>query len=477
MKTYRFWFVKDREFPRFMRLRCEKAEVCLRDVLTKGIHPLEMTTDVYYRDICMLPQRLVKEVNDRKHLVREPAELGYCPEVSVPGEFYYEESKLEHTLRTLTEQVFYVEKLSYAELVEVARKALAKKWDDKVARLMLQSVRVDFNSIREFLKSKDKKVKLSGYSDLDRYPLGEIVSPEDFANHERAVISHALPVTNFRSTSFLSTITSHDAKALLSLVPEIKHFEIVWREWPFRRGTALLENDVKYNCTLTGELIRFVPSLPARQDVREAARAIAQRWKTGEGNFCFTTSIEKVEEMLEDEKCQIYFSSTNYMDGIKPLESEGEIGEKHIPSFRIGEIITQQLPNESLKEVLRRYGKSMTGKKEELLEKVEDVLCERYEQMLPFLDERFRRQKYLRVLRTHNPTLFAFMQDASVVDRTVLAMYIIKHLRGNTILDASHENDTYDLEDLATALLRGEVSVSGNFVAVGDDLQHPVAPG
>jgi hypothetical protein len=58
------------------------------------------------------------------------------------------------------------------------------------------------------------------------------------------------------------------------------------------------------------------------------------------------------------------------------------------------------------------------------------------------------------------------MQDASVVDRTILAMYIIKHLRGNAILDARHENDTYDLEDLARALLQGEVNVTGNFVAV-----------
>jgi len=466
MKTYRFWFQKDREFPKFLRLRCEKAEVCLRDVLTKGVHLLEMTTDVYYRDICMLPQRLVKEVNEKKHLVRELAELGYCPEVAVPADFYYEESKLEHTLRTMTEQVFYVEQLSYAELVEIATKALAKKWDDKLARLMLQSVRVDFNSIREFLKSKNKKVKLSGYSDLDRYRLGEIVSPKDFANHERAVISHALPTTNFRSTSFLSAITTADGRGLLSLVPEVKHFEVIWREWPFRRGIALLENDVKYNCTLAGELIRFVPSLPAKQDVREAARAIAQRWREGEGNFCFSTSIEKVEEMLEDEKCQIYFSSTNYMDGIKPFESEGEIGEKHIPSFRIGEIVIQQLSNESLKEVLRRYGKSMTGKKEELLEKVADVLRERYKQMLPFLDENFRKQKYIRVLRTPNPTLFPLMQDANIVDRTVLAMYIIKHLRGNAILDASHENDTYDLEDLARALLLGDVTLTGNFVAV-----------
>jgi len=113
----------------------------------------------------MLPQSLAKEVNEKKHLVSQLAELGYCPEVSAPADFRYEESKLEHTLRTLTDSIFYVERLRYDELLEVGRKALARKWDDKLARLMLQSVRVDFNSIREFLKSKDNKVKLSGYSE------------------------------------------------------------------------------------------------------------------------------------------------------------------------------------------------------------------------------------------------------------------------------------------------------------------------
>jgi len=119
-----------------------------------------------------------------------------------------------------------------------------------------------------------------------------------------------------------------------------------------------------------------------------------------------------------------------------------------------------------LKAVLRRNGKSMTGRKEDLLEKVAQVLCERYEEMRPFLNEHFGKQKYLRIPRTSNSTLFPFMKDANVTDRNVLAMYIIKHLRGNAILDATHENDTYELKDLATALLRGDVQVTGNFVAV-----------
>ena len=466
MKSYRLWFQRDRDFPTFMRFRYEEVDVPLRDVLTKGVHPFELTTDVYHRDVSMLSQRLIKEANEKRHLVPELAQLGYCPQLSEPPRYSYEETKLDHMLKSLSEYVFYVERLSYTELLDIARKALARKWDHKLAKALLQGVLQDFNSMRDFLKSKDKKIKLSGYSDLDRYPLNENLSPQDFANHEKAVIHHALPTTNFRSTSFLSAITTHDGKGLLSLVPQIKHFEIVWREYPYKRGTALLENDIKYNCTFLGNFIRLVPSLPAREGVREAAKAIAERWRIGKGRFCFFTSIESIEEMLKDESCQIFFSSTNYMQAVEPIASEGEIAEKHIPSFRIGEIVTQQLPNESLKEVLRRYGKPMTGRKEQLLEKVAAVLCERYEEMLSFLDEHFRRQKYLRIFRTTSSSLFPFMQEANCVERSVLAMYIIKHLRGNAILDASHENDTYELEDLALALLRGEVTLHGNFVAV-----------
>lgn len=49
----------------------------------------------------------------------------------------------------------------------------------------------------------------------------------------------------------------------------------------------------------------------------------------------------------------------------------------------------------------------------------------------------------------------------------VLAMYIIKHLRGNSILAAGHNNDTFDLLALAQALIKREVSVTGVFLTVG----------
>ena len=48
----------------------------------------------------------------------------------------------------------------------------------------------------------------------------------------------------------------------------------------------------------------------------------------------------------------------------------------------------------------------------------------------------------------------------------VLTMYIIKHLRGNTILEAPHNNDTFDLLSLARSLIKREVALTGVFLRV-----------
>jgi len=45
----------------------------------------------------------------------------------------------------------------------------------------------------------------------------------------------------------------------------------------------------------------------------------------------------------------------------------------------------------------------------------------------------------------------------------LLTMYAVKHLRGNVILDAGHENNTFDLPALARSLITGEVEVKGVF--------------
>jgi len=48
----------------------------------------------------------------------------------------------------------------------------------------------------------------------------------------------------------------------------------------------------------------------------------------------------------------------------------------------------------------------------------------------------------------------------------LLTMYVLRHLRGNTILEATHENDTYDIPSLARALIKREVSLTGIFLRV-----------
>jgi hypothetical protein len=48
----------------------------------------------------------------------------------------------------------------------------------------------------------------------------------------------------------------------------------------------------------------------------------------------------------------------------------------------------------------------------------------------------------------------------------ILTMYMVKHLRGNTILEAKHNNDTFDLLSLARSLIKREVSVDGAFMRV-----------
>jgi len=48
----------------------------------------------------------------------------------------------------------------------------------------------------------------------------------------------------------------------------------------------------------------------------------------------------------------------------------------------------------------------------------------------------------------------------------IFVMYITKHLRGNAILEASHNNDSFDLLTLAQALIKREVSVTGVFLRV-----------
>ena len=84
------------------------------------------------------------------------------------------------------------------------------------------------------------------------------------------------------------------------------------------------------------------------------------------------------------------------------------------------------------------------------------------------LDGCFSKRRFIRIASTPPKA-----QDFPVVEtlgpdmgNLVLSMYILKHLRGNAILDPTHENDSYTPNQLALALLNKKTAMSGGFLRV-----------
>lgn len=63
--------------------------------------------------------------------------------------------------------------------------------------------------------------------------------------------------------------------------------------------------------------------------------------------------------------------------------------------------------------------------------------------------------------------LFPLLEDCPLRDM-VLTMYLLRHLRGDAIVEGSYVDDSYDLNSLALALLKDKVSLQGAFLRLED---------
>ena len=261
METFRLWFEEDREIPRFKRLAFEKVLVSIADVLKKGIHPWQGAN--VHRS---LKEKFVEVLNSGEMKPAELGQFGYCADVScvVSSYDWQKESQFEETLERARDGVYFVESLSYMELLEIAKERLQRNWSHRTAHSLLSRTHVGFDEMRRFLKAKDKDIKLSGYADVDRYDLGRILSLQDFQGEDSILISEGLPVTNFRSTRFLEKVT--DDRGLLRLTDGIRDFQVTVSG----SGRFCLPS-VLFNCQGDGDTIRFVPELNSDQEEREAA--------------------------------------------------------------------------------------------------------------------------------------------------------------------------------------------------------------
>jgi len=457
METFKLSLEQDKDIPHFKRLNYEKVQVPISLILTKGIHPWQGAH--IHRS---LEEKFVEILNSKEMKIAELDKFSYCSDISVntPYYCYYSSSPFEETLKDIKEQVYFVKELSYVELIKTAKEQLLKKWSHQVAYDLLKRVYYNFDDMRRVLKMKDKNIKLSSYSDIEKYDLSKILILEDFEGEDKIIISEGLPSTNFRSEQFIKKVT--DENGHLRLVESINDFKIMASNDKKYFNTSIL-----YNCYRNKDQIKFVPELSKEIDKRQLAKTIATQWRIDNGRYCFTTDIEHLSQMITQENYEITFPNLEYMHPQKSSNSEAQIQETRVNINVVGSIITVDHSVESIKRVLQNHGISMTGRKEELLEKLAQLSTKLYEESEPELNQYFKKHKFIHYKNSygnHGQT-FPILENLDLKN-IILTMYIIKHLRANTILESQHKNNTYTTLKLSQALLKKEVTLNGAFLKV-----------
>jgi hypothetical protein len=83
------------------------------------------------------------------------------------------------------------------------------------------------------------------------------------------------------------------------------------------------------------------------------------------------------------------------------------------------------------------------------------------------MDRFFSRHRFVRMQSVpSNQAELPLLEDLGYLRNLVLTMYAVKHMRGDAILEASHENNAYTEDELAHALLTGKLSLQGAFLRV-----------
>lgn len=458
MMTYKLWLKPDEKFPQFKKLAFKKVEVPISDVLLNGVHPL-----IGKNRVSHVIEKIIQILNSDEMAMPELKDFDYCGEFkSYPEDVYYQQvDRLQLTLKNISESIYFVDDLSYPELLAIARKSLTENWSHQTAYTLLNRVYYDFNAMRTFLKKKNKKIKLSGYNDISRYDLSSILTLEDFEGEDKIIISEGLPIINFRSSEFIRRITNE--KNHLKLTSSINHFQM-------RYGCSengCYQQAILYNCNRKGKEIRMHPVVDRDISIRYQAKRLAEKWRLDNGMYCFTVDIDTTEKMLSEEQWEISFPNLNYQEKEQNAESYAYLTEESVPRYIIGRFLSSASTGGEIKTVLKSHSVSMTGRKEELISKLAKAAAQVYNGKKRELDEYFSKNRFIRIEDGYNrtPKSFPVLEDCQLRNM-VLAMYAIKHLRGNTILEASHNNNTFDLVSLAKSLITGEVSVSGSFVSV-----------
>jgi len=466
LRTFKLWLEPDKEIPRFKRLQWRIVEVPIADVLLQGVHPW-MGEEKHYS----LPEAFVKWLNDESSQVAALVPFNLCWDVSSPNSFncgygynQAKRSRFEQTLEMVQKEIVFVDALTYPELIEIAKERLRAVWNHQTAVTLLTEAFPGFQEQRRFLKTKDSTVKLSGREDMDHYDLGSVLSLDDFAHRDVLLVSEGIPTRNFRTTRGLKSVTDEEGR--LRLIPEIRHLTVS-ALFPGKQANSC-GTHVTWQVNRNGKALHFRPELGDSRERRPAAEQFATQWRTDHGRLCFQTTIARLDEMLKQGLAKAEFPSLNYgYENQDAQVAHAQVESSNVRTFTVGRYPTAGLSGEDLKAILRTYNVSMTGTKDVLVGKLAELAAREYEKHLENLDRYFRKQRFVRINQTvTNATYLPVLEGVPAIGNLIVTMYLAKHLRGNAVLDPDHDNNTYTTQELAHALMRRDVTLTGAFLRV-----------
>ena len=460
MNTLRFQLVPDREIPTFKRLQVDVVPVTIQEILEHGIHPLQPNVDSY-----LGAEVIVKIMNKAKSKPAALIEQGYCYDLDVKRNSYYSMAHgttvFERTINSIKEDVYFVDDLDYMRLLQLAKERLRSDWSHLMALELAKSAYPHFQELRAFLKSKDGSIRLSGYEDLDHCNLKEILSVDDFSDFDHLLVRHGIPkMPNFRKASCLNQITDNAGR--LKMVDRIDDITLT----PIPQGTADM-SVVAWHVSRDDAGWRFRPDIGKCTFKRKAAKAFAKQWREDDGDLCFTAGIDTITEIVEQEHAKPSFPTLNYHHEKRSPVAAAMVHDSHITAYGICGYPDHHWTGNDLKEILRAHEVSMTGNKDALMTKLAKLVATEYDKVLPELDAYFTENRFIRMATGKSKfQQFPILETYTDIRNLLITLYVAKHMHGNAIVTAGHENDTFTVEELAHALVTGKTSVSGTFLPV-----------
>ena len=395
--------------------------------------------------------------------LEELAEHGYCLDIhaDIGGYPYADSSPLERLLAQVGERVRFVDDgFGYQQLRQMAKEHLSQRWTHGKVWQILSRMGLNFNGLRRFLKEKAPQVKLQGYADMERYDLAELLSLEDFYDQPDLLIRLAMPGITFRKDAFIASVTEDGG--YLSLLPEIKYFQL--------RVHSGRET-VTYNCRRARETVRLIPDLSDGSGERALARQTADRWSDGRQRYCFSLGLDDLCDMVEGREADIAFPSLNYVEPVPSPTSQARVCEVRVAQYQVTAPVSIHDTAERIRLLLGDHGVSRQGNKAALVQKLAALSARIYGEREGKLDGYFRDHRFIRAGMGGGQQFqtFPVLQGCSL-GNMVLTMYLLRHLRGDAIVQVDYEDDSYDLADLALALLERRVQLAGSFLRVEESV-------